>query len=358
MCRPYNVKTQNPRHSQSHDSAFCDFCVDRRLNARWLRAPFAPASAASGAARRRPCAAASSAGHDGASRAPSETGAFRSGVFVAGSAPGGIATLSARNESHRPSRNEAKRSPSDFRKATVAALSRGLASSAPTLCISSGKLTVARSSTLPLLSWTRNENRRYQRDVHERLSDGAGVRRGAEIVLAFGNILGDGDRVAADRPKRRRKFLAAVVRHILIPLWGPPSGGPIRLKPDPTTESATIFSCSNRCKVGARVWHLFLIGGGRCRFRLGPRPRISRPRQPKAVSVSMTGLAIPGRCSSRTRRTSLPCARPSSATWPRFKPDFAKRNVKVIGLSVDPLDKHKGWSKDIKKPRGTRRTTR
>jgi alkyl hydroperoxide reductase subunit AhpC len=27
--------------------------------------------------------------------------------------------------------------------------------------------------------------------------------------------------------------------------------------------------------------------------------------------------------------------------------DFAKRNVKVIGLSVDPVDSHAGWAKDI-----------
>jgi alkyl hydroperoxide reductase subunit AhpC len=30
-----------------------------------------------------------------------------------------------------------------------------------------------------------------------------------------------------------------------------------------------------------------------------------------------------------------------------LKEEFAKRNVKVLAVSVDPLDKHKGWVKDI-----------
>lgn len=34
-------------------------------------------------------------------------------------------------------------------------------------------------------------------------------------------------------------------------------------------------------------------------------------------------------------------------------PEFEKRNVKVIGLSVDPVDDHIEWSKDIEETQGT-----
>ena len=37
----------------------------------------------------------------------------------------------------------------------------------------------------------------------------------------------------------------------------------------------------------------------------------------------------------------------------RIKPEFDKRNVKVIGLSVDPLDSHAKWSEDIAETQGT-----
>src|SRR6185369_563749 len=36
----------------------------------------------------------------------------------------------------------------------------------------------------------------------------------------------------------------------------------------------------------------------------------------------------------------------------RIKPDFDRRNVKIIGLSVDPVDKHHGWAKDIEETQG------
>ena len=37
----------------------------------------------------------------------------------------------------------------------------------------------------------------------------------------------------------------------------------------------------------------------------------------------------------------------------KLKPEFDKRGVRVIGLSVDPADSHAGWAKDIEETQGT-----
>ena len=38
----------------------------------------------------------------------------------------------------------------------------------------------------------------------------------------------------------------------------------------------------------------------------------------------------------------------------KLKPDFDKRNVKVVGLSVDPVDRHTGWARDIEETQGAK----
>src|SRR6478736_4640289 len=37
----------------------------------------------------------------------------------------------------------------------------------------------------------------------------------------------------------------------------------------------------------------------------------------------------------------------------KIKPEFDRRGVKIIGLSVDPVEKHSDWSKDIEETQGT-----
>jgi alkyl hydroperoxide reductase subunit AhpC len=40
----------------------------------------------------------------------------------------------------------------------------------------------------------------------------------------------------------------------------------------------------------------------------------------------------------------------------KLLPEFAKRNVKVIGLSIDPVDSHRGWVKDIEETQNAKVT--
>jgi len=74
-------------------------------------------------------------------------------------------------------------------------------------------------------------------------------------------------------------------------------------------------------------------------------------------SAFTTGWEILGVLSSHPKDFSpLVCKSPSSARWPGFKPEFDKRNMKIIGSSVDPVENHKKWSADIRCLPVSRRT--
>jgi alkyl hydroperoxide reductase subunit AhpC len=38
----------------------------------------------------------------------------------------------------------------------------------------------------------------------------------------------------------------------------------------------------------------------------------------------------------------------------RIEPEFERRNTKIVGLSVDPVDRHEQWADDIEQTQGTR----
>src|SRR5258707_3668167 len=40
-------------------------------------------------------------------------------------------------------------------------------------------------------------------------------------------------------------------------------------------------------------------------------------------------------------------------TMARMKPEFDKRNTRIIGLSADPVEDHRRWAKDIEETQGT-----
>jgi alkyl hydroperoxide reductase subunit AhpC len=37
----------------------------------------------------------------------------------------------------------------------------------------------------------------------------------------------------------------------------------------------------------------------------------------------------------------------------KIKPEFDRRGVKIVGLSVDPVEQHEGWARDIEETQGT-----
>ena len=55
---------------------------------------------------------------------------------------------------------------------------------------------------------------------------------------------------------------------------------------------------------------------------------------------------------SHTPKISRPSARPNPGYMAGLQPEFAKRNCKIIGLSVDPVTNHGKWAADIEETQG------
>ena len=81
-------------------------------------------------------------------------------------------------------------------------------------------------------------------------------------------------------------------------------------------------------------------------------PRISRPRRPKARSVSTTGSATNGSCCSRIPRTSRRSARPSSATWRRSSPSSTSAASRSSACRSTRSTSMSSWANDIKETQG------
>ena len=80
--------------------------------------------------------------------------------------------------------------------------------------------------------------------------------------------------------------------------------------------------------------------------------RTSRPKRPKGEYQFHKWLDDSWGILFSHPKDFTPVCTTELGTMARMKSDFDKRNVKIIGLSVDPVDRHAAWSKDIEETQG------
>ena len=67
----------------------------------------------------------------------------------------------------------------------------------------------------------------------------------------------------------------------------------------------------------------------------------------------MSGWVIPGQYYFLIQKTLLQFVQQSWVTWQVLKKIYTKRNCKLIGLSIDSVEDHNLWKKDIEDVQGT-----
>ena len=83
------------------------------------------------------------------------------------------------------------------------------------------------------------------------------------------------------------------------------------------------------------------------------RPPISRPTPAKGTIKFHEWLGDSWGVLFSHPRNFTPVCTTELGYMASIEPEFAKRGVKIIGLSVDPLENHAQWSKDIEETQGT-----
>ena len=66
----------------------------------------------------------------------------------------------------------------------------------------------------------------------------------------------------------------------------------------------------------------------------------------------MNGWGMDGVSSFHIPKDFTPVCTTELGAMAKITEDFKKRNVKVLAISVDPIDSHKGWVKDINETQG------